>query len=336
MSTDHSDNPDKPHPDSPLSGPPSDTSRPLAWLPFPADEIDGLPDGLEYAHWDGESDYPTDPARCAFYCLPYMKNKEGVRPLPAMKNLSVVQTLTAGIDHVQPAIAELPPGVRLCNARGVHDASTAELALTLILASLRGIPGFVRAQDAGQWKQGFRPALADKSVLIVGYGSIGSAIEDRLVPFECERVLRVARSPRTTERGPVHPIDDLSRLLPEADVVVLVTPLTPATRGLAGADFLARMKDGALLVNVARGPVVDTEALLAELETGRLRAALDVTDPEPLPAGHPLWHAPGVLITPHVGGPSSAFLPRAKRLLRDQLRRFAAGEPLSHIVTTTG
>ncbi|MGO4430494.1 NAD(P)-dependent oxidoreductase, partial [Streptomyces sp. MCAF7] len=139
-----------------------------------------------------------------------------------------------------------------------------------ILASLRGIPGFVRAQDAGQWKQGFRPALADKSVLIVGYGSIGSAIEDRLVPFECERVLRVARSPRTTERGPVHPIDDLPRLLPEADVVVLVTPLTPATRGLAGADFLARMKDGALLVNVARGPVVDTEALLAELETGRL------------------------------------------------------------------
>ncbi|MGY0058158.1 2-hydroxyacid dehydrogenase [Streptomyces sp. LZ34] len=327
MSADHSDNSDNPHPGTP---------RPLAWLPFPADEIDGLPDGLEYAHWDGESDYPTDPARCAFYCLPYMKNKEGVRPLPAMKNLRVVQTLTAGIDHVLPVLAELPVGVRLCNARGVHDASTAELTLTLILASLRGIPGFVRAQDAGRWNQGFRPALADKSVLIVGYGSIGSAIEDRLVPFECERVLRVARSPRTTERGPVHPIDDLPRLLPEADVVVLVTPLTPATRGLAGADFLARMKDGALLVNVARGPVVDTKALLAELETGRLRAALDVTDPEPLPAGHPLWHAPGVLITPHVGGPSSAFLPRAKRLLRDQLHRFAAGEPLSHIVTTTG
>lgn len=325
MSADHSDTPEIPeHP------------RPLAWLPYPADEIGGLPDGLEYAHWDGESDYPTDPARCAFYCLPYMKNKEGVRPLPAMRNLRVVQTLTAGIDHVQPHLAELPSGVRLCNARGVHDASTAELALTLVLASLRGIPDFVRAQDAGRWSQGFRPALADRTVLIVGYGAIGGAIEDRLVPFECERVLRVARSPRTTERGPVHPIDDLPRLLPEADVVVLVTPLTPATRGLAGADFLARMKDGALLVNVARGPVVDTKALLAELESGRLRAALDVTDPEPLPAGHPLWHAPGVLITPHVGGPSSAFLPRAKRLLRDQLHRFAAGEPLSHIVTTTG
>ncbi|MET7936660.1 2-hydroxyacid dehydrogenase [Streptomyces sp. NPDC005322] len=309
----------------------------LVWLPIPPDEIDGLPGSLDYAHWDGGPDFPTDPARCTFYCVPYMKSVEVcVRPLPAMANLRVVQTLTAGIDHIKPAMADLRPGVRLCNARGVHDASTAELALTLILASLRGIPDFVRGQDAEEWRSGFRPALADKSVLIVGYGAIGSAVEDRLVPFECERVARVARSPRTTERGPVHPIDQLPRLLPEADVVVLVTPLTEATRGLAGADFLASMKDGALLVNVARGPVVDTDALLAEVERGRLRAALDVTEPEPLPAGHPLWHAPGVLITPHVGGPSSAFLPRAKRLLRDQLTRFANGESLRHLVATTG
>ncbi|MEU2211072.1 2-hydroxyacid dehydrogenase [Streptomyces hygroscopicus] len=315
----------------------SSEARDLVWLPIPPEEIDGLPDTLEYAHWDGGPDFPTDPARCAFYCVPYMKKPEVcARPLPAMTNLRVVQTLTAGIDHIKPALADLAPGVRLCNARGVHNASTAELALTLILASLRGIPDFVRSQDAGEWRSGFRPALADKSVLIVGYGAIGSAIEDRLVPFECERVTRVARSPRTTERGPVHPIDELPRLLPEADVVILVTPLTEATRGLAGAEFLARMKDGALLVNVARGAVVDTKALLSEVESGRLRAALDVTDPEPLPAGHPLWHAPGVLITPHVGGPSSAFLPRAKRLLRDQLNRFARGESLAHLVATTG
>ncbi|MFI7308796.1 2-hydroxyacid dehydrogenase [Streptomyces hygroscopicus] len=315
----------------------SSEARDLVWLPIPPEEIDGLPDTLEYAHWDGGPDFPTDPARCAFYCVPYMKKPEVcARPLPAMTNLRVVQTLTAGIDHIKPALADLAPGVRLCNARGVHNASTAELALTLILASLRGIPDFVRSQDAGEWRSGFRPALADKSVLIVGYGAIGSAIEDRLVPFECERVTRVARSPRTTERGPVHPIDELPRLLPEADVVILVTPLTEATRGLAGAEFLARMKDGALLVNVARGAVVDTKALLSEVGSGRLRAALDVTDPEPLPAGHPLWHAPGVLITPHVGGPSSAFLPRAKRLLRDQLNRFARGESLAHLVATTG
>ncbi|MBL1113364.1 2-hydroxyacid dehydrogenase [Streptomyces sp. 110] len=332
MSADHSDT--FRHHDSTHG---SSEARDLVWLPIPPEEMDGLPDTLEYAHWDGGEDFPTDPARCAFYCVPYMKPPQVcTRPLPDMTNLRVVQTLTAGIDHIRPALAGLAPGVRLCNARGVHDASTAELALTLILASLRGIPDFVRGQDAEEWRSGFRPALADKSVLIVGYGAIGSAIEDRLVPFECERVARVARSPRTTERGPVHPIDELPRLLPEADVVVLVTPLTEATRGLAGAEFLSRMKDGALLVNVSRGGVVDTKALLMELESGRLRAALDVTDPEPLPAGHPLWHAPGVLISPHVGGPTSAFLPRAKRLLRDQLHRYARGESLAHLVATTG
>ncbi|MFD8283673.1 2-hydroxyacid dehydrogenase [Streptomyces solisilvae] len=332
MSADHSDT--FRHHDSTHG---SSEVRDLVWLPIPPEEIDGLPDTLEYAHWDGGPDFPTDPARCVFYCVPYMKPpRVCTRPLPAMANLRVVQTLTAGIDHIKPALADLAPGVRLCNARGVHDASTAELALTLILASLRGIPDFVRGQDAEEWRSGFRPALADKSVLIVGYGAIGSAIEDRLVPFECERVMRVARSPRTTERGPVHPIAELPQLLPDADVVVLVTPLTEDTRGLAGAEFLSRMKDGALLVNVARGGVVDTKALLSEVESGRLRAALDVTDPEPLPTGHPLWHAPGVLISPHVGGPTSAFLPRAKRLLRDQLIRYARGESLAHLVATTG
>lgn len=307
------------------------------WLPIPADEIDGLPEGPNYRFWNGEPDFPADPADCAYYVVPYMKPSDvGVRPLPRMTSVEVVQTLSAGIDHVQPGLKHLRPGVRLCNARGVHEASTAELTLTLILASLRGIPGFVRAQDRGAWLGGFRPALADKTVLIVGYGSIGAAIEDRLAPFELARVARVARSARTTARGPVHPLTDLPALLPEADVVVLSTPLTDATRGLVDGAFLARMKDGALLVNVARGPVVDTKALLAELETGRITAALDVTDPEPLPADHPLWHAPGVLVTPHVGGPTSAFMPRAKRLLADQLTRFVNQEPLRNVILTTG
>ncbi|WP_320782498.1 2-hydroxyacid dehydrogenase [Streptomyces sp. CRN 30] len=311
------------------------------WLPIPPDEIEGLPEGPRYLFWDGgengEQEYPADPAHCAFYAVPYLKpHAARVAPLKHLSGVRVVQTLTAGIDDVLSRLSDIRPGVQLCNARGVHEASTAELALTLTLASLRGIPDFVRAQDRGEWKSGFRPALADRNVLIVGYGSIGAAIEDRLVPFEVARVARVARSARTTERGPVHPLADLPALLPEADVVILATPLTDATRGLAGADFLARMKDGALLVNVARGPVVDTKALLTEVESGRLRAALDVTDPEPLPPGHPLWQAPGVLISPHVGGPTSAFLPRAKRLLADQLTRFVNQEPLRNVMLTTG
>ncbi|KUM67567.1 2-hydroxyacid dehydrogenase [Streptomyces curacoi] len=307
------------------------------WLPIPPDEIEGLPKGPDYRFWDGAEDFPADPADCAFYVVPYMKPPAlGQRPLPRMSSVEVVQTLSAGVDHVEPGLAHLRPGVRLCNARGVHEASTAELTLTLILASLRGIPDFVRAQDRGEWLGGFRPALADKSVLIVGYGSIGAAIEDRLEPFELARVARVARSERTTARGPVHPLTELPALLPEADVVILSTPLTETTRHLVNADFLARMKDGALLVNVARGPVVDTKALLAELETGRVTAALDVTDPEPLPREHPLWRAPGVLVSPHVGGPTSAFLPRAKRLLVDQLSRFVNREPLRNVILTTG
>ncbi|MEU6917268.1 2-hydroxyacid dehydrogenase [Streptomyces olindensis] len=307
------------------------------WLPIPPDEIDGLPEGPEYRFWNGEETFPADPADCAFYVVPYMKPSPlCVRPLPRMSHLEVVQTLSAGIDHVEPGLGHLRRGVRLCNARGVHEASTAELTLTLILASLRGVPDFVRAQERGEWLGGFRPALADKNVLIVGYGSIGAAIEDRLVPFEVARVARVARSERTTARGPVHPLTELPALLPEADVVILSTPLTEATRGLAGADFLSRMKDGALLVNVARGPVVDTKALLAEVESRRITAALDVTDPEPLPREHPLWRAPGVLISPHVGGPTSAFLPRAKRLLVDQLNRYVNREPLRNVILTTG
>ncbi|MGC9498769.1 2-hydroxyacid dehydrogenase [Streptomyces sp. WG7] len=310
---------------------------PDVWLPIPPDEIEGLPEGPAYRYWNGEESFPADPADCAYYVVPYMKPSGiGVRPLPRMRSVQVVQTLSAGIDHVEPGLKHLPAGVRLCNARGVHEASTAELTLALILASLRGIPDFVRAQDRGEWLGGFRPALADRKVLVVGYGSIGAAIEDRLVPFEVAPVVRVARSARTTARGPVHPLTALPALLPDADVVVLSTPLTEATRGMVDAEFLARMKDGALLVNVARGPVVDTKALLAELESGRLTAALDVTDPEPLPPGHPLWQAPGILVSPHAGGPTSAFPPRAKRLLVDQLSRFVNQEPLRNVILTTG
>lgn len=310
--------------------------RPQVWLSVPPGEIDGLPDAYEYLFWDGTGpDFPGDPGEAVFYVVPYMRGPAvGAVPLPRMRNVRVVQTLSAGVDHIAPHLGGLPPGVRLCNARGVHEASTAELTVALILAALRGIPRFVRGQDNEKWYAGFYPALADRTVLIVGYGSIGAAVEDRLTPFECE-VLRVARGARTTARGPVHAVDELPALLPRADVVVLTTPLTEGTRGLADASFLAAMKDGSLLVNVARGQVVDTKALLNETESGRLTAALDVTDPEPLPPGHPLWHAPGVLISPHVGGSTSAFLPRAHRLIRAQLTRFAAGQPLENVVATS-
>ncbi|MEO3977218.1 2-hydroxyacid dehydrogenase [Streptomyces sp. CAU 1734] len=310
------------------------------WLSIDPREITGLPEaaatGHRYLFWDGDPEYPADPADCVFYTTPYLQGAEvAVRPLSGMTSVRVVQTLSAGTDHMEQALGSLHSGVRLCNARGVHDASTAELALTLTLASLRGVPDFVRGQDRQEWLLGFRPALADKSVLIVGYGSIGAAIEDRLVPFECARIERVARSARAAARGPVHPLERMPSLLPDADVVILATPLTEQTKGLVNADFLARMKDGALLVNVARGQVVDTGALLAEAGSGRITAALDVTDPEPLPAGHPLWRAPGVLISPHTGGATSAFLPRAKRLLAAQIDRFVAGRPVDNVVLTT-
>ena len=186
----------------------------------------------------------------------------------------------------------------------------------------------MRAQGRAEWVPDTRPSLADKQVLIVGYGQIGEAIEARVRPFEAS-VVRVARS----ARDGVHAIDELPDLLPHADVVVLVVPGTTETTGLFDAAMLARMKDDALLVNVSRGPVVDTDALLAELESRRIHAALDVVDPEPLPEDHPLWRAPNLLLVPHVGGNSTAMEPRAHRLVREQLQRYAAGEPLANVMS---
>ena len=285
---------------------------------------------LDVVQWDLEGAPPPalDGRAPGLVVLPYLDSSRAVRNLGSLAGLQVVQTLTAGYDDVR---AYLPEGVTLCNAAGVHDASTAELAVGLAIASLRGIGEFARAQTTGTWKAGYRPALADRRVLVIGAGSVGGAIADRLAPFEVS-LTRVATSAREDARGHVHGIDELPGLLPRHDVVVLVVPLSDATRGLVDAAFLAAMPDGALLVNVARGPVVDTAALLAEVSTGRLVAALDVTDPEPLPPDHPLWSAPGVLISPHVGGDTTAFPPRARRLLKAQLERWAAGEPLANVV----
>jgi len=298
---------------------------PLVWLPFEPTELGDPPSGLRYEVVDPTRHVPDSVADVAFYVTPYLMSSSVGDVLPRMVDLQVVQTLSAGVDNVR---ARVPEGVTLCNGRGIHDTSTAELTLALILASLRGIPDFVRAHDRHEWRPGWRPALADKRVLLVGYGAIGEAIEARLLPFEVE-VVRVARS----AHAGVHPIEDLPGLLPTADVVVLIVPLTAATQGLVDTEFLGRLKDGALLVNMARGPVVVTDDLVAALGSGRIRAAIDVADPEPLPADSPLWRAPNLLISPHVGGASSAMWPRAHRLVRDQLHRFAAGEPLVNQMT---
>lgn len=300
--------------------------RPLVWLPFDKQKLDDPPDGLRYETVVPRGDdVPDSVDEVEFYVPSYELGPEQGEVFARMSSLKVVQTLTAGVDHVR---SQVPDGVLLCNGRGIHNASTAELAVALTLASLRGIPGFVGDQAEGRWNQGWRIALADKTVLIVGYGDIGRDIERRLLPFEVD-VLRVARS----RREGVDTLDDLPDLLPRADVVVLILPGTSETKGLVDAGFLAAMKQDALLVNVARGSVVDTDDLLAALDEGRIRAALDVTDPEPLPPEHPLWSAPNVLITPHVGGATPAMWPRAYRLVRDQLARFAAGEELANIMT---
>lgn len=298
----------------------------LVWVPFDPADLGEVPDGLRVEQVDlqGE-DVPDDVDQVRFLVMDYRFGGRERHLFDRMTRLEVIQTQTAGVEHVSAAV---PEGVTLCNGRGIHDTSTAELALTLTLASLRGIPDYVRAQDRGEWAFDHRASLADKRVLIVGYGQIGEAIERRVLPFEAT-VTRVARS----ARDGVHAIDELPELLPDADVVVLIVPGTQQTTGLFDAEMLARMKDGALLVNVSRGPVVDTAALLTELRNGRLRAALDVVDPEPLPADHPLWEAPGLLVSPHVGGASDAMKPRAMRLVREQLERYAAGEQLANVMT---
>jgi phosphoglycerate dehydrogenase-like enzyme len=265
-----------------------------------------------------------DLEQVGFYVPPYMGPPESLALIRSMPSLQVVQLLTIGYDAALPLV---PPDVVLCNAVGVHEASTAELAVALILASLRGIDDFARAMPAGAWVHDRRETLVDKRVLVVGAGGVGRAIADRLRPFEVELTL-VARSAREG----VLPLSELGNLLPRSNVVVLAVPLSPQTRHLVDATFLGAMPDGGLLVNVARGAVVDQESLLREVSTGRLRAALDVTDPEPLPADHPLWTAPGVLISPHVGGDASAFLPRARGLVNDQLRNWRAGRPLANTV----
>ncbi len=243
----------------------------------------------------------------------------------AMPRLQVIQAQTAGVDVLLQVV---PDGVRLCDARGVHGSSTAEWALTALLSIFREFPRFERARQQRRWDYSVTDELAGKRVLIVGAGDVGQQLGRRIAACDAEPVF-VAR----TARDGVHGIDELPRLLPAADAVVLIVPKTPETLGMVDARFLAAMADGAVLVNAARGPVVDTAALLAELASGRLRAAVDVTDPEPLPSDHPLWTAPNLLLTPHVAGSVLGFGDRFAALLVAQLHRYLRGEQLQNVVT---
>ncbi|MDF2707905.1 MAG: phosphoglycerate dehydrogenase [Nonomuraea muscovyensis] len=281
--------------------------------------------GVECVVYDGKGPVPDGAEQVEVWIPPLQTVPDVPGLLAGMRSLRLLQTVTAGVEPYRP---HLPEGVVLCNARGVHDAGTAEWAVGAMIAVLREFPGFVDAQRKGEWTYHHTGVLADATVLIVGHGSIGAALERRLDGFEVE-IVRVARS----ARDGVHAMEELPGLLPGADVVVLLVPATPDTAGMVDAAFLARMKDGAVLVNAARGGVVDTDALVAELTAGRLRAALDVTAPEPLPPGHPLWTAPGVFITPHVAGSTPASVRRTLRLVRSQVLRHLAGEPLKNVIT---
>lgn len=300
-------------------------------LPSPAliESVGSYPD-VSLVHWDLHT--PAPRTQFDIVVAPYLEHPSVLAALTGL-TVGLVQSQSIGFDGVDE---HLPPGMLFANATSVHETSTAELAVGLMLSMQRGIADFVRASERHEWKFAWYPSLADRRVLIVGYGAVGRALEARLAPFEVE-VTRVASTARVEEGAlgqpvHIHGMKELGALLPQADIVVLTVPLSEQTHQLANAEFLAAMPDGAMLVNVSRGPVVDTDALVAEVTSGRLRAGLDVTDPEPLPAKHPLWGLPNVIVSPHVGGASSAMLPRVTRLIRTQIERMLAGQPPVNVV----
>ena len=264
-----------------------------------------------------------------FYCLPYMGDGPSVAMIAKMPGLRVLQSLSSGVDNILGAV---PEQVTLCNGSGLHhEESTAELAVSLILASLRQLPRFALDQSRHRWDHVRTDSLDGKKVLLVGYGGMGKAIEERLAPFGA----RITRASRTARDG-VAPLSQLPQLAAEADILVVCIALTPDTCGLIGAEVLGALPDGALVVNVARGPIVDAAALARHLTGGRLRAALDVIDVEPLPSGRPEWALPNVLITPHIGGDTFAFARRAPGFVADQAERYLTGRPLANIVKPAG
>jgi phosphoglycerate dehydrogenase-like enzyme len=282
------------------------------------------PEGITLLSPDNFPLDSSDLTQVDMYVPSYMGGANALSYAAKMPNLKILQMLNAGYDD---AMAYLRPGLTLCNARGVHDASTAELAVGLAIASRRGFAEFIREQATGTWNHRRFPALSDSKVGIIGFGSIGKEVARKLSGFD----VSITAFTQSGRDGTVK-IDDLDKHLPQLDIVILILPLSDSSRHMFNAARLASMKDGALIVNVARGPIIDTEALIKELNSRRIFAALDVTDPEPLPQGHPLWSAPNLIVVPHVGGNSEAFEPRGRALIESQLKLLAAGSPLEHVV----
>lgn len=286
------------------------------------------PPGVTVEAWtpdDEPLDHPID-----LLVLPYMGSTRSLTRL-VDSEVSVIQSQSLGYDGIEEL---LPAGVVYCNAVGVHEGSTGELALGLILSAQRGFYESAIAQHEGTWRRDQYEGLGGRSVLLIGIGGVGHEVEVRLQPFGVQ-LTRMARTAREDSAGPVHAFSALDELLPLADIVVLAVPLSDETRHLADGAFLNRMKPNALLVNVSRGAVVDTDAMVERVASGRLRVALDVTDPEPLPDGHPLWSLPGVLITPHLGGHSKTMPSRIDPVVREQIALLQQGLPPKNMVFRT-
>ncbi|GAA2972814.1 NAD(P)-dependent oxidoreductase [Streptomyces enissocaesilis] len=306
----------------------------VVWLPYEPKELDGLPEQLSYRYWDGQDDMlPGNPAEVRF--LTGYPGTQGyaslVRVLSRARNLEVLQVLSSGFDYLEAHLGLLPAGTRLATGRGVHAAVTAEHAVALLAATARGLPDFHRQQAAGRWAPRSFTTLGGKRILVVGQGPVGTAVASLLDAFGCH-VVRLARTARIVAGAVVHGAGSLSQLLPTVDGAVLCAPATPQTYGMFDEAALSLLPDGALLVNVGRGELVDTDALTRAVASGQLRAALDVTDPEPLPEGHPLWGLSGALITPHIGAFTDAFEESSRSFLVQQLHRYARGEALANTV----
>ena len=302
-----------------------------------------MPDGIELIPLEDGLDRSVE----IDVWIPDPYSTRALRVWPHLRGVRLVLSMMAGTEWIPGAVG---PHVTICNARGAHNTCTAEWTLMVILSMLKYLPLYIDIQRSGDWRRRseasrhyqqlthdqrpYHPPvkleeLTGKTVLLVGHGSIGKDIESLLEPFRVE-IIRVARNARTHPL--VHAVSQLDGLLPHADVIVLILPLTAESKGLLGPYQFALMRQGALLVNAARGGIVQTDALVDALNSGRIRAALDVTDPEPLPVDHPLWRCPNLLITPHIGGSSPQFDARALKVAADELRRYMNGEPLKNVV----
>lgn len=302
-----------------------------------------MPEGVELIPLADGLDHAVD----IDVWIPDPYSTRALRVWPHLRGVRLVLALMAGTEWIPGAVG---PHVTICNARGAHNICTAEWTLSAILAMLKYLPLYLDIQRSGDWRRRseanrlyqqlthdertYHPPvkleeLTGKTVMLVGHGSIGKDIERMLEPFHVQ-IIRVALSARAEPR--VHPVAELDNFLPLADVIVLILPLTDESQGLIGAKQFALMRQGALLVNAARGGIVQTDALVEALNAGKIRAALDVTDPEPLPVDHALWHCPNLLITPHIGGSSPEFDARSLRVAADELRRYIKGEPMKNVV----